>query len=83
MNVVRVEEDPEMEVDELIGFADEALAGLDHRRIDVEQEAEVGESLREGFEARGWLSERLVWMVHDGPVRPDRRSRSTRCPSTP
>jgi GNAT superfamily N-acetyltransferase len=69
MNVVRVEEDPEMEVDELIAFADEALAGLDHRRIDVEQEAGVGESLREDFEARGWLSERLVWMVHSGPRR--------------
>jgi ribosomal protein S18 acetylase RimI-like enzyme len=63
-NVVRVERDPEMSVDELVAFADEALAGLAHRRIDVEQ-IEVGEPLRAGFEARGWLSERLVWMIHE------------------
>jgi ribosomal protein S18 acetylase RimI-like enzyme len=63
-NLVRIEEDPGMGVDALIAFADEALAGLDHRRVDVEP-AGVAESLREGFAARGWKSERLVWMLHD------------------
>jgi GNAT superfamily N-acetyltransferase len=70
-NVVRVEQDPGMEVDELIGFADEALGGLEHRRLDIEPIA-FGDSVRAGFEARGWLSERLVWMLHGGnvPARP-------------
>jgi GNAT superfamily N-acetyltransferase len=63
-NLVRIEQDPGMGVDALIAFADEALAGLDHRRVDVEA-AGVAESLREGFAARGWLTERLVWMLHD------------------
>jgi ribosomal protein S18 acetylase RimI-like enzyme len=68
-NVVRVEGDPGPDVDELVAFADQALAGLRHRRIDVE-EIEVGEALRSGFRDRGWLSERLVWMLHDGSKRP-------------
>ena len=68
-NVVRVEEDPGMDVDELVAFADQALAGLRHRRIDVE-ETEVGEALCSGFQDRGWLIERLVWMFHDGSAPP-------------
>jgi GNAT superfamily N-acetyltransferase len=64
LNVVRVEEDPGMSVDALIEFADEALAGLDHRRVDIEP-VEVAESLRGGFAARGWQMERLVLMLHD------------------
>jgi ribosomal protein S18 acetylase RimI-like enzyme len=68
-NVVRVERDPQMSVDELAAFADEALAGLAHRRIDVEQ-VEVGDPLRAGFEARGWLSQRLVWMIHESGASP-------------
>jgi len=35
-NVVRVEEEPRMSVDELVEFADEALAGLPHRRLDFD-----------------------------------------------
>src|SRR5687768_16277094 len=35
-NVVRVEEDPGMGAEELIAFADEALAGLEHRRVDFD-----------------------------------------------
>ena len=38
-NVVRVEEEPRMSVDELVAFADEALAGLPHRRVDFDQSA--------------------------------------------
>jgi GNAT superfamily N-acetyltransferase len=65
-NVVRVESDPHMTIPELIAFADEALAPLPHRRIDFEDSA-AAEPLRPGFEARGWLSERLVWMLHEEP----------------
>jgi GNAT superfamily N-acetyltransferase len=64
-NVVRVEEDPGMSVDALIEFADEALAGLPHRRVDVEP-VDVAESLRAGFAGHGWMSQRLVWMRHEG-----------------
>ena len=69
MNVVRVESDPEMSAHELIALADEALAGLDHRRIDFE-DAALGESLRAVFEQEGWLTERLVWMLHEAPPLP-------------
>ena len=63
LNTVRVEEDPRMSADELVAFADEALEGLPHRRVDFEQ-AEAGEPLRGRFEALGWHTERLVWMRH-------------------
>jgi GNAT superfamily N-acetyltransferase len=68
-NVVRVESDPGMTVPELIAFADEALAPLEHRRIDFE-DAPAAEPLRPEFEAHGWLSERLVWMLHEEPAPP-------------
>jgi GNAT superfamily N-acetyltransferase len=63
-NSVRVEDDPAMGVDELIAFADEALAGLPHRRMDFDR-IDAATSLRAEFEDRGWNSERLVWMRHD------------------
>jgi GNAT superfamily N-acetyltransferase len=65
-NTVRVESAPGMAVEELIAFADEALAPLEHRRIDFE-DAAAAEPLRAGFGAQGWLSERLVWMLHEEP----------------
>jgi GNAT superfamily N-acetyltransferase len=68
-NVVRVEDDPGITVDQLTAFADEALAGLAHRRIDFDF-AEAAEPLRAEFTARGWRSTRLVWMHHDGAVPP-------------
>jgi GNAT superfamily N-acetyltransferase len=68
-NVLRVERDTGMDVDELIALADDKLGGLPHRRVDIEP-PELGDRLRPAFEARGWLSERLVWMLHRGP-RPD------------
>ena len=68
-NVVRVESDPGMTIPELIAFADEALAPLAHRRIDFEDSA-AAEPLRSGFHARGWLSERLVWMLLEEPAPP-------------
>ena len=61
-NLVRVERDPQpMGVPELIAFADEALAGLAHRRIELEVLA-AGDRLRAGFEAQGWQAMRLLWM---------------------
>jgi GNAT superfamily N-acetyltransferase len=68
-NLVRVEDDPAMTVDQLTAFADEALAGLAHRRIDFDF-AEAADPLRAEFTARGWRSMRLVWMHHGGEVPP-------------
>ena len=64
LNVVRVESDPAMSLPELAAFADDALAGLDHRRLDFE-DAALAEPLRPGLAAAGWLTERLVWMFHE------------------
>ena len=66
-NVVRVEEEPKLSVEALAAFADEALAGMAHRRVDLECGA-AAEPLREGFKALGWMTERLVWMRHEGPA---------------
>ena len=63
-NTVRVEQDPGMSVEELIALADEALAGLTHRRLDFDL-VRVAEPLRAGFEAAGWRAERLLWMRHE------------------
>jgi GNAT superfamily N-acetyltransferase len=63
-NVVRVEDDPAWTIEALESFADEALGELAHRRIDFEIMA-AAEPLRAGFEERGWLSLRLLWMRHE------------------
>ena len=63
-NLVVVEGDPGIDVEALEASADEALAGLDHRRVDFE-DAEAGEALRDQLTARGWRSMRLVWMRHE------------------
>ena len=52
-NLVRVEDDPGMSLEALVAFADEALAGLEHRRFDFDVVA-VADALRPGFEALGW-----------------------------
>ncbi len=64
-NVVRVESEPGMSVDELVAFADEALADLAHRRIDFDV-VEAADARRSEFEARGWSAMRLLWMRHGG-----------------
>ena len=71
-NVVRVERDPTMSAEALMAFADEALDGLEHRRVDIEV-VDAAESLRAGFEADGWHTDRLVWMRHEAspPHGPD------------
>ena len=63
-NLVRVEDDPGMDVDELVAFADRALAGLVHRRIDFDV-AEAADSRRAAFEGLGWTSLPLVWMRYE------------------
>lgn len=68
-NLVRVERDPGMSAAELIAFADVALAGLDHRRFDFEV-VEPGDALRGDFEAAGWKTMRLLWMLHGGDTPP-------------
>ena len=82
-NVVRVEEDPAMSVEALVAFADEALAGLAHRRVDFDldrrRRAAAGRLRGEGLEGPA--------PAVDAPrgaaaARPG-RSLSRRCPTTP
>lgn len=56
-----------MSVEELEALADEALAGLEHRRLDFDV-VEPADALRAGFEAKGWTAERLLWMRHQAPL---------------
>jgi GNAT superfamily N-acetyltransferase len=63
-NLVRVDDDPGMTVEELAAFADDALDDLIHRRFDFDS-IEAAETRREGFQALGWRSLRLLWMRHD------------------
>jgi ribosomal protein S18 acetylase RimI-like enzyme len=69
-NLVRVEDEPGLTVAELVAFADEALAGFPHRRIDFDR-IEAAEPLRPGFEALGWRTERLLCMRYEGRVPQD------------
>lgn len=68
-NAVRVEEDPAMSAEELAAFADQALAGLAHRRVDFDL-LEAAEPLRPDFEAKDWKATRLLWMRHEAPLPP-------------
>jgi GNAT superfamily N-acetyltransferase len=68
-NLVRVEDDPAMSLEALVAFADDALAGLAHRRFDFDVIA-AADALRPGFEAIGWKTLRLVWMHYESPSPP-------------
>lgn len=68
-NLVRVEDEPDLTVAELVAVADEALAGFPHRRLDFDVAA-AGEERRPGFEALGWRALRLLYMRHVGPPPP-------------
>ena len=68
-NLVRVEDDPAMSVEALVAFADQALAGLEHRRVDFDL-VDAADPLRSAFEARGWESSRMVWMRHEAALPP-------------
>jgi ribosomal protein S18 acetylase RimI-like enzyme len=69
-NLVRVEEAPELEVDELLAVADEALEGLAHRRLDFE-DAEAGRALAPALERHGWRTTGLVLLRHATGVAPE------------
>jgi ribosomal protein S18 acetylase RimI-like enzyme len=67
-NSIRVEDAaPGLGAEDLAAAADELQAGLAHRQVEVEDE-QAGERLRPGFEALGWVVERLAWMALDGGV---------------
>ena len=66
-NVVRVEDDPSLSVAALAAFADGALAGLAHRRVDFDL-ITAAEPLRADFAAAGWRSMRLLWMRYAGAL---------------
>jgi ribosomal protein S18 acetylase RimI-like enzyme len=68
-NAVRVEDDPAMTVEALAAFAEQALAGLDHRRVDFDL-IDVAQPLRAQFEARGWTTQRLLTMRLEQPPPP-------------
>jgi len=68
-NLVRVEDDPALNVPALTSFTEQALAGLSHRRIDFDLTTAAG-PLRERFAATGWKPKRLVWMRHHQPSSP-------------
>jgi ribosomal protein S18 acetylase RimI-like enzyme len=68
-NAVRVEDEPGMSAEELTAFAVEALAGLEHLRLDFEQ-IEAADSRRVALEALGWKATRLLWMHHERPLPP-------------
>ncbi len=69
VNVVRVERPLAIDVDALLELTDRALAGYQHRRIWFER-VEDGAPLRAEFEARGWTTDRLILMLHDGSAPP-------------
>jgi GNAT superfamily N-acetyltransferase len=66
-NLVRVEgPDPGLDAEALAAAAEPALAGLGHRRIEVDDTA-AGERLAPGFEALGWVVERLAFLERELP----------------
>jgi GNAT superfamily N-acetyltransferase len=69
LSLVHVASDPGFTADEVVGFADRALADFAHRRVGFEP-LEAGERVRPGLEALGWKATRLVWMRHEGPSPP-------------
>jgi ribosomal protein S18 acetylase RimI-like enzyme len=68
-NVLWVDDDPGLGAGELIAAADEALGGLEHRRIDFER-ADAAEGVRADLEAEHFEPTRLVWMRHADPLPP-------------
>ena len=70
-NLARVEaphpSDPELTAEALAAAAEPALADLEHRRIEVEDEA-AGARLAPGFAAMGWVVERLAFLHRELPA---------------
>ena len=67
VNTVRVEGPaPELKAPELMQMVDVLQDGLRHRRVVIEDE-ETGERLRPAFREAGWVVDRLVMMLREGP----------------
>jgi ribosomal protein S18 acetylase RimI-like enzyme len=67
-NSLRVEgPDTNVSADTLVRAADVLQGDLDHRQVEIEDEA-AGARLRPGFQALGWATERLVWLLLEGPA---------------
>lgn len=64
LNLVRVEDEPGVGVEELTAFADRALDGLGHRRLDFDL-IEAAEARRAELVEEGWKATRLLWMRHE------------------
>lgn len=58
-----------MGVEALMALADEALAGLAHRRIDFEV-VDAADRVRAEFRSAGWKTMRWVLMRHESPAPP-------------
>jgi GNAT superfamily N-acetyltransferase len=58
--------DPGLDAEALAAAAEPGLEGLEHRRIEVEDLA-AGERLAPGFEAMGWVVERLAFLERGLP----------------
>jgi GNAT superfamily N-acetyltransferase len=66
-NSLRVEgPDRGVSADTLIRAADVLQGDLEHRQVEIEDEA-AGARLRPGFQALGWATERLAWLLLEGP----------------
>jgi GNAT superfamily N-acetyltransferase len=64
-NLARVEgPDPGVTAEELAAAAEPALAGLGHRRIELE-DSEAGQRVAEGFARMGWVTERLASLFRE------------------
>ncbi len=67
-NLARAEGgDPGLDAEALAAGAEPALADLDHRRIEVEDEA-AGARVAPGFAAMGWVVERLAFLHRELPA---------------
>ena len=67
-NLVRVEgPDPGLSAEQLAAAAEPLLEDLSHRRIEIE-DAAAGERVRPGFEALGWVAERLAYLHRPLPA---------------
>jgi ribosomal protein S18 acetylase RimI-like enzyme len=67
-NLARVENRaPDLDAEALAAAAEPALADLDHRRIEVEDEM-AGARVAPGFAAMGWVVERLAFLHRELPA---------------
>jgi GNAT superfamily N-acetyltransferase len=67
-NALRLEgADPGISAEDLEAVADDALDGLAHRRVDVDDEG-AGRRLRADFKGFGYRTGRLLWMRWEAPV---------------